>query len=68
MVLWAEQWREGQATGWSASDEILQLQGCQILVAFLHIWPRSRILASVATTLWPLTVFLGIVNCERGPW
>lgn len=52
----AEQWREGQATGWSASDEILQHQGCPILMAFLHTWTRFMILASAETTPWPLSI------------
>lgn len=45
----------GTATGWSASDEILQSQGCPILMAFLHIWTRFMILASAETTPWSLS-------------
>lgn len=46
----------GTATGWSASDEILQSQGCPILMAFLHIWTRFMILASAETTPWSLSI------------
>lgn len=62
--IWA--WRERQVNESSASEEILQLWGHQILVAFFHTGLCFISDFSKAVPL-AVTVFLGIGYCQSGP-